>query len=262
MLEELKQKVYEANMLLPAYHLITFTWGNVSGIDRENGLFRHQAQRRSLRGSETLGHGGHGSGGEQGGRPPESLHGHSHPRGAVPPFPGIGGVVHTHSRWATIWAQAGRDIPAYGTTHADYIYGPVPCCRDLTEEEVERAYELETGKVIASHFEDKRPESPACSLRPGPPSRGLRLGKGREGRGAQRRRAGGGGHDGLAYGSPPRRPAPGVSSRLREGKALPAQARPERLLRPEEASVKKISFFLCILWNRSKKTCVFDFSGI
>ena len=63
-------------------------------------------------------------------------------------------MVHTHSRWATIWAQAGRDIPAYGTTHADYIYGPIPCARDLTKEEVERAYELETGKVIASHFEE------------------------------------------------------------------------------------------------------------
>ena len=68
-------------------------------------------------------------------------------------FPEVGGIVHTHSRWATIWAQAGRDIPAYGTTHADYIYGAVPCARDLTQEEVERAYELETGKVIAAHFE-------------------------------------------------------------------------------------------------------------
>ena len=69
-------------------------------------------------------------------------------------FANIGGVVHTHSRWATIWAQAGRAIPAYGTTHADYFHGAVPCTRPLTKEEVERAYELETGKVIASHFEE------------------------------------------------------------------------------------------------------------
>ena len=69
-------------------------------------------------------------------------------------FADVGGIVHTHSRWATIWAQAGREIPAYGTTHADYFHGPVPCTRPLTEEEVNRAYELETGRVIASHFED------------------------------------------------------------------------------------------------------------
>ena len=67
-------------------------------------------------------------------------------------FPQIGGVVHTHSRWATVWAQAGRDIPAYGTTHADAFYGAVPCARVLTKDEVERDYELETGKVIAAHF--------------------------------------------------------------------------------------------------------------
>ena len=81
-------------------------------------------------------------------------------------FPEIGGVVHTHSRWATIWAQAGRDIPAYGTTHADYIYGPVPCCRDLTPEEVEEAYELNTGRVIAAHFEQNglNPSHVPCVL--------------------------------------------------------------------------------------------------
>ena len=81
-------------------------------------------------------------------------------------FPGIGCVVHTHSSWATIWAQSGRDIPAYGTTHADYIYGDIPCYRDLTREEVEEAYELNTGKVIADHFEERRmnPDHVPCVL--------------------------------------------------------------------------------------------------
>ena len=155
MLEELKQKVYEANMLLPAYHLITFTWGNVSGIDREKGLFVIKPSGVPY---ETL---------QPGDMVVMDLEGHQ-VEGSLNPstdtpthaelyrrFPKIGGVVHTHSRWATIWAQAGRDIPAYGTTHADYIYGSVPCCRDLTEEEVQRAYELETGRVIASHFEGR-----------------------------------------------------------------------------------------------------------
>jgi len=81
-------------------------------------------------------------------------------------FPGIGGIVHPHSRWATIWAQAGRAIPPYGTTHADYIYGPVPVTRSLTPEEVERAYELETGRVIAAHFEENNlnPKAVPCVL--------------------------------------------------------------------------------------------------
>ena len=81
-------------------------------------------------------------------------------------FESIGGVVHTHSRWATIWAQSGRDIPAYGTTHADYLYGDIPCCRDLTKEEVETAYELETGRVIAAHFEENgiNPKHMPCVL--------------------------------------------------------------------------------------------------
>ena len=166
MLEELKKKVYEANMLLPAYHLITFTWGNVSGIDREKGLF---VIKPSGVPCETLQPGDMVVMDLEG----RQVEGSLNPSTDTPPhaelyrrFPKIGGVVHTHSRWATIWAQAGRDIPAYGTTHADYIYGPVPCCRDLTEEEVLRAYELETGKVIASHFEDNHlnPIHVPCAL--------------------------------------------------------------------------------------------------
>ena len=155
MLEELKRQVYEANMLLPAYHLVTFTWGNVSGIDREKGLFvikpsgvpYEQLKPEDMVVIDLEGN---------------RVEGMLNPSSDTPThaelyrrFPGIGGVVHTHSRWATIWAQSGRDIPAYGTTHADYIYGNVPCCRDLTRKEVEEAYELNTGKVIADHFEQR-----------------------------------------------------------------------------------------------------------
>lgn len=154
MLEKLKQQVYEANMMLPAYHLVTFTWGNVSGIDREKGLFVIKPSGvpyEELKPEDMV------VIDLQGNR----VEGDMNPSSDTPThaelyrrFKDIGGVVHTHSRWATIWAQAGRDIPAYGTTHADYIYGAIPCARDLTREEVERAYELETGRVIASHFED------------------------------------------------------------------------------------------------------------
>lgn len=156
MLEALKQQVYEANMLLPAHHLVTFTWGNVSGIDREKGLFVIKPSGvpyEALRPEDMVVMDLDGN----------KVEGSLNPSSDTPThaelyrrFPSIGGVVHTHSRWATIWAQAGRDIPAYGTTHADYIYGAVPCCRDLTPEEVARAYELETGKVIAAHFEDNQ----------------------------------------------------------------------------------------------------------
>lgn len=154
MLEKLKQQVYEANMMLPAYHLVTFTWGNVSGIDREMGLFVIKPSGvpyEELKPEDMVVIDLQGN----------KVEGDMNPSSDTPThaelyrrFKDIGGVVHTHSRWATIWAQAGRDIPAYGTTHADYIYGAIPCARDLTREEVERAYELETGRVIASHFED------------------------------------------------------------------------------------------------------------
>ena len=154
MLEELKKQVYEANMLLPAYHLVTFTWGNVSGIDREKGLFVIKPSGvpyEELKPEDMVVIDLEGN----------KVEGELNPSSDTPThaelyrrFRDIGGVVHTHSRWATIWAQSGRDIPAYGTTHADYIYGNIPCCRDLTKEEVESAYELNTGRVIAGHFEE------------------------------------------------------------------------------------------------------------
>ena len=154
MLETLKQQVYEANMLLPKYGLVVFTWGNVSGIDREKGLFVIKPSGvpyEDMKPEDMVVVDIEGN----------KVEGKMNPSSDTPThaelyrrFANIGGVVHTHSRWATIWAQAGRAIPAYGTTHADYFHGAVPCTRSLTKEEVERAYELETGKVIASHFEE------------------------------------------------------------------------------------------------------------
>ena len=153
MLEQLKQEVYEANMLLPKYHLVTFTWENVSGIDREKGLFVIKP-----------------SGVDYDKLTPDSMvvvnlegevvEGDYRPSSDTPThvvlynrFQEIGGVVHTHSPWATSWAQAGRGIPCYGTTHADYLYGQVPCVRTLTKEEIETAYEKNTGVLIADEFE-------------------------------------------------------------------------------------------------------------
>ena len=141
-------------MLLPKHGLVTFTWGNVSGIDRDKGLFVIKPSGVPY---ETM--------------KPEDMvvmdlegnkvEGKLNPSSDTPThlelyrqFADIGGVVHTHSRWATIWAQAGREIPAYGTTQADYFYGAVPCVPALSREQVERAYELETGKAIVAYFRE------------------------------------------------------------------------------------------------------------
>lgn len=166
MLEKLKRQVYEANMLLPAYHLVTFTWGNVSGIDREKGLFVIKPSGvpyEALRPEDMVVMDLEGRQVEGALRPSSDTPTHAE---LYRRFPTVGGVVHTHSRWATVWAQAGRDIPAYGTTHADYIYGAVPCARDLTAGEVARAYELETGRVIAACFEERglNPDHVPCVL--------------------------------------------------------------------------------------------------
>lgn len=153
MLEQLKQEVYEANMLLPKYHLVTFTWGNVSGIDREKGLFVIKpsgVNYDKLTPDNMVVVNLEG----------EVVEGDYRPSSDTPThvvlynrFQEIGGVVHTHSPWATSWAQAGRGIPCYGTTHADYLYGQVPCVRTLTKEEIETAYEKNTGVLIADEFE-------------------------------------------------------------------------------------------------------------
>lgn len=153
MLEELKKAVYEANMLLPEYKLVTFTWGNVSGIDREKGLFVIKpsgVDYNKLTPDDMVVMDLQGN----------KVEGKYKPSSDTPThlvlynrFPKIGGVVHTHSSWATSWAQAGRDIPCYGTTHADYIYGEIPCVRNLTKAEIEDDYEKNTGILIADEFE-------------------------------------------------------------------------------------------------------------
>lgn len=152
MLEELKKRVYEANMLLPKHGLVTFTWGNVSEIDRKSGLFVIKP-----------------SGVDYDKLTPEDMvvmdldgnkvEGKYKPSSDTPThlelykaFSEIGGIVHTHSSYATSWAQAGRSIPCYGTTHADYIYGEVPCVRCLTKEEIDSAYETNTGLLIIDEF--------------------------------------------------------------------------------------------------------------
>lgn len=152
MLEELKKQVYEANMLLPHYGLVTFTWGNVSGIDREKGLFVIKpsgVDYDKLTPDDMVVMDLAGNRVEGKYKPSSDTPTHLELYKA---FPEIGGVVHTHSSYATSWAQAGRSIPCYGTTHADYIYGEVPCLRCLTEEEIEAAYEENTGHLIVDEF--------------------------------------------------------------------------------------------------------------
>ncbi len=152
MLEELKQKVYEANMDLPKYGLVTFTWGNVSAIDRESGLFVIKpsgVEYDKLTPDDMVVMDLEGNKVEGRYNPSSDTATHLELYKA---FPEIGGVVHTHSSYATSWAQAGRSIPCYGTTHADYIYGEVPCVRCLTKEEIEAGYEANTGRLIVEEF--------------------------------------------------------------------------------------------------------------
>lgn len=157
MLEALKQQVYEANMELPRRGLITYTWGNVSGIDRESGYFVIKpsgVDYDKLRPEDMVVMDLEGNQIEGDYRPSSDTPTHIELYKA---FPEIGGVVHTHSPWATSWAQAGRSIPCYGTTHADYFYGTIPCARSLTPEEIEGAYEKNTGLVIVETFENLNP---------------------------------------------------------------------------------------------------------
>ena len=152
MLEELKQKVYEANMELPRRSLVTYTWGNVSGIDREKGLFVIKpsgVEYDELTPDMLVVMDLNGNQVEGDLNPSSDTKTHLELYKA---FPALGGVVHTHSTHAVAWAQARRDIPAFGTTHADYFYGPVPCARELTPEEIEEDYEKNTGKVIIETF--------------------------------------------------------------------------------------------------------------
>lgn len=158
MLEALKQAVFEANLLLPKHNLVTFTWGNVSGVDREKGLMvikpsgvdydTMTADDMVVVDLKT------GKKVEGDLNPSSDTDTHAVLYNA---FPEIGGIVHTHSRWATTFAQAGRGIPALGTTHGDYFYGEIPCTRKMTPDEIGGKYELETGNVIVETFKDKQP---------------------------------------------------------------------------------------------------------
>ncbi|MBQ6129305.1 MAG: L-ribulose-5-phosphate 4-epimerase [Lachnospiraceae bacterium] len=152
MLEELKKQVYEANMLLPKYGLVTFTWGNVSQIDRDSGLFAIKpsgVDYDKLTPDDMVIMDLDGNRVEGKYKPSSDTPTHLELYKA---FGEIGGIVHTHSSYATSWAQSGRSIPCYGTTHADYIYGEVPCVRCLTKEEIDSAYETNTGLLIINEF--------------------------------------------------------------------------------------------------------------
>ena len=152
MLEELKQKVYEANMELPRRGLVTYTWGNFSGIDREKGLFVIKpsgVEYDELKPEDLVVMDLQGNKVEGDMNPSSDTKTHLVLYNA---FPQLGGIVHTHSPYAVGWAQAGRDIPCYGTTHADYFYGPIPCARHLTKEELDEDYEKNTGKIIIETF--------------------------------------------------------------------------------------------------------------
>ncbi|MCI8884054.1 MAG: L-ribulose-5-phosphate 4-epimerase [Lachnospiraceae bacterium] len=154
MLEELKKAVYEANMDLPRYGLVTFTWGNVSGIDRERGLFVIKPsgvdyEKLSPEDMVVMDLDGNKVEGKYNPSSDTATHVELYKA-----FPEIGGIVHTHSSYATSWAQAGRSIPCYGTTHADYMYGEIPCLRCLTKEEIDGAYEENTGRLIVDAYRE------------------------------------------------------------------------------------------------------------
>ena len=154
MLEELKKQVLEANLLLPKHNLITFTWGNVSGIDRESGLVVIKPSGVSYDGmtvEDMVVVDLDGKVVEGKWKPSSDTPTHVELYKA---FPECGGVVHTHSRWATTFAQAGMGVIPMGTTQADYFYGTIPCTRKMTPEEIKGEYEKETGKVIIETFRD------------------------------------------------------------------------------------------------------------
>jgi L-ribulose-5-phosphate 4-epimerase len=155
LLEALRNEVLEANMALPKYQLVTFTWGNVSGIDRDSGLLVIKPSGvpyDELKAEDLVVVDLQGNIVEGRLKPSSDTLTHLVLYKA---FPGIGGIVHTHSPWATSWAQAGKPIPALGTTHADYYYGEIPCTRPMTEAEIQGSYERETGNVIVETFEGR-----------------------------------------------------------------------------------------------------------
>jgi L-ribulose-5-phosphate 4-epimerase len=154
MLDYIKQRVYDANLLLPKYNLVTLTWGNVSEIDRERGLVAIKpsgVEYEKFTLSDIVIVDLDGNVVEGSLRPSTDTPTHIE---LYKRFPGIGGIVHTHSRWATIFAQMRKSIPPLGTTHADYFYGEVPCIRPLTDEEIGGEYEKNTGAAITECHKD------------------------------------------------------------------------------------------------------------
>ncbi|MBE6611625.1 MAG: L-ribulose-5-phosphate 4-epimerase [Ruminococcaceae bacterium] len=154
MLEALKQRVFEQNLALVKHGLVVLTWGNVSAKDEESGLIVIKPSGvpyDSMKAADMVVVDTDGNAVEGDFRPSSDLPTH---RYLYKQFPMLGGIVHTHSAYATAFAQSGREIPAYGTTHADAFYGNVPCARALTDEEIDEAYEWNTGKVIAEAVSD------------------------------------------------------------------------------------------------------------
>ncbi|WNI77173.1 L-ribulose-5-phosphate 4-epimerase [Enterobacter ludwigii] len=156
MLEQLKAEVLAANLALPAHQLVTFTWGNVSAVDRERGLMviKPSGVEYDVMSAEDMVVVDIATG--------QVVEGVKKPSSDTPThlalyrrYPEIGGIVHTHSRHATVWAQAGQDLPAWGTTHADYFYGAIPCTRLMTPAEIADEYEYQTGEVIIKTFEER-----------------------------------------------------------------------------------------------------------
>jgi L-ribulose-5-phosphate 4-epimerase len=159
LLEQLKETVFKANLYLPKYQLVTFTWGNVSGIDREKGLVVIKpsgVEYFEMKSKDMVVVDLEGNIVEGDLKPSSDTPTHL---ALYRAFDKVGGIVHTHSVWATAWAQAGKEIPAYGTTHADYFHGTIPCTRPMTEVEILGDYEKETGNVIVETFRDKDPLS-------------------------------------------------------------------------------------------------------
>lgn len=156
MLEQLKEEVLAANLALPKHHLVTFTWGNVSAVDRERSVIviKPSGVEYDVMTAEDMVVVDLASG--------KVVEGNKKPSSDTPThlelyrqFEHIGGIVHTHSRHATVWAQAQRDLAAFGTTHGDYFYGSIPCTRLMKDAEIEGEYELETGKVIVETFRER-----------------------------------------------------------------------------------------------------------
>lgn len=158
MYEDMKKRVLEANLLLPKYELVKFTWGNVSEIDRERGVVAIKpsgVEYDVMKAEDIVIVDMEGNRIEGDLNPSSDLPTHL---ALYKAFKNIGAVTHTHSRWATIWAQAGKSIPALGTTHGDYFYGEIPCTRLMTPAEIADQYELETGNVIIETFSGKNPD--------------------------------------------------------------------------------------------------------